>query len=41
MDGVTIRWCVKCQKYTVHSENTENPNEFILRCNEHKSVENN
>ncbi len=36
MDGVTIRWCEKCEKHTVHCENKENPNDLTLHCKEHE-----
>ena len=36
MNGVTIRWCSKCKRHTVHYQNTEKSNDLTLHCREHE-----
>lgn len=38
MNGVTIRWCSKCEKHTVHYQNTEDTNDLTLHCREHQKI---
>lgn len=35
MEGIIIRWCVKCDRYTYHRKNKENPADLNPKCVEH------